>query len=233
MTRENLWRLSVFIMIAHRALFLTVTVLRRPVSNPVGAMVAGGDAKGASKAATTAWAELVRGLRRRGPAAKGDASLSAALSRLTDAQGDRPAALPSSALTILLYPHTQCPQHAITLLGCPSHSGLSPATHIPAGTCCGSSAAQHARRAPTRWHRGAALLSCTGSTAIQFLMRCCRRAAVARGAGGTDCALGFAVHALQARRAHRPWRRMVVIVGLHALQARRCRTRRWRRRRPR
>ena len=64
-------------------------MVHRPVSNPAAVLLAGGDAKGASKAAATAWGELVKGLRRRGPAAKGDASLSAALSRLTDAQGER------------------------------------------------------------------------------------------------------------------------------------------------
>lgn len=184
---DYLRRLSV--TTAHVAKGLTAAAPRRPVSNPVGAMVAGGDAKGASKAATTAWAELVRGLRRRGPAAKGDASLSAALSRLTDAQGDRPAALPFTTLTDQLSQHAVVPntqQHCLV-----DHHTKWPslATEPPAAPVVGAPLRSMRGRAPTRWHRGAALLSCTASTATWFLVRRCRRAAVEQFTGGADCAL--------------------------------------------
>lgn len=61
--------------------------LRRPISSPLGALFSGGVK--ASPKAEAAWVELVRGLRRRGPAAKSDTSLAAALNRLTDASGAR------------------------------------------------------------------------------------------------------------------------------------------------
>jgi hypothetical protein len=64
---------------------MPLLTLRRPISNPMGALFSGG-AK-ASPKADAAWVELVRGMRRRGPAAKSDTSLAAALSRLTDASG--------------------------------------------------------------------------------------------------------------------------------------------------
>ena len=58
----------------------------RPITNPVGALFGGGNAARDAKA-DAAWIELVRGMRRRGPAAKSDSSIAAALSRLTDADG--------------------------------------------------------------------------------------------------------------------------------------------------
>ena len=61
----------------------------RPISDPVGALFgASSVVKAAAKAAAdAALADLVKGLRRRGPAAKSDTSLSAALSRLSSAGG--------------------------------------------------------------------------------------------------------------------------------------------------
>lgn len=61
-------------------------VVRRPVTNPMGALFGGGATRDAK--ADAAWIELVRSLRRRGPAAKTDTSIAAALSRLADADGD-------------------------------------------------------------------------------------------------------------------------------------------------
>ncbi|BDA46965.1 Cytochrome P450 3A28 [Coccomyxa sp. Obi] len=73
----------------------------RPVTNPMGALFGGSATRDAK--ADAAWIELVRGLRRRGPAAKTDASIAAALSRLTDADGaplsDEALATQAAALT--------------------------------------------------------------------------------------------------------------------------------------
>ena len=59
----------------------------RPVSDPFGFLLGAGPPVETPKS-KRAWAELVKGLRVRGPASKGDPSLAAGLMRMTGAGGE-------------------------------------------------------------------------------------------------------------------------------------------------
>ena len=77
----------------------------RPVSDPFGFLLGAGPPVETPKS-KQAWAELVKGLRVRGPASKGDPSLAAGLMRMTGAGGESasyppcPAHAPSRVTTI-------------------------------------------------------------------------------------------------------------------------------------
>lgn len=66
-----------------------VSAVCRPVSEPLGYLMGPGP-PAETKASKAAWAELVKGLRVRGPASKTDPSLAAGLMRLTGAGGEAP-----------------------------------------------------------------------------------------------------------------------------------------------
>ena len=59
----------------------------RPVSDPFGFLLSPGPPVETAES-RKAWAELVKGLRVRGPASKGDPSLAAGLMRMTGAGGE-------------------------------------------------------------------------------------------------------------------------------------------------
>ena len=77
----------------------------RPVSDPFGFLLGAGPPVETPKS-KQAWAELVKGLRVRGPASKGDPSLAAGLMRMTGAGGKSASHLlrlshaPSEVLTL-------------------------------------------------------------------------------------------------------------------------------------
>ena len=79
----------------------------RPVSDPFGFLLGAGPPVETPKS-KQAWAELVKGLRVRGPASKGDPSLAAGLMRMTGAGGKSASHLPrlshapSEVLTLFL-----------------------------------------------------------------------------------------------------------------------------------
>ncbi len=58
----------------------------RPVSDPLGFLLGAGP-PAETKDSKQAWGDLIKSLRKRGPAAKGDPSLAAGLMRLTGAGG--------------------------------------------------------------------------------------------------------------------------------------------------
>ena len=71
----------------------------RPVSDPFGFLMAAGPPV-ETRESKKAWLELVKALRKRGPASKSDPSLAAGLMRLTGAGGRR---FPSRASTSCCY----------------------------------------------------------------------------------------------------------------------------------
>ena len=71
----------------------------RPVSDPLGFLLGAGPPT-ETKESKQAWGDLVKSLRKRGPAAKGDPSLAAGLMRLTGAGGQSSPALVDEWCTI-------------------------------------------------------------------------------------------------------------------------------------